>query len=67
MFDSDFADLFEVRGLRRPRRGTLSRRIISTGAVVLHYDGVDGKPRIWTVFAQKGPVAGGMTYLTRVG
>src|ERR1041385_5126166 len=25
-FDSDFADLFEVRGLQRPRRGTASRR-----------------------------------------
>ena len=26
-FDSDFADLFEVRGLQRPRRGTVSRSV----------------------------------------
>src|SRR5919204_38 len=28
LFDSDFADLFEVRGLRRERRGSASRRAI---------------------------------------
>src|SRR6266700_6917370 len=27
LFDSDFADLFEVRGLRRARRGILTRRL----------------------------------------
>src|SRR5438270_4293411 len=44
-FDSDFADLFEVRGLRRLRRGTLGRRVLSPGAAVLTYDGLDGRLR----------------------
>ena len=27
LFDNDFADLFEVRGLRRARRGTATRKL----------------------------------------
>jgi glycogen debranching enzyme len=44
-FDNDFADLFEVRGLRRLRRGTLVRRVLSLSAAVLAYDGLDGRLR----------------------
>jgi glycogen debranching enzyme len=41
-FDNDFADLFEVRGERRPRRGTISRRVVEQGAqVLLSYRGLD--------------------------
>src|SRR5262249_10268550 len=43
-FDGDFADLFEVRGLRRRRRGIVSRAAAGT-AVVLTYDGLDSKRR----------------------
>jgi glycogen debranching enzyme len=41
-FDNDFADLFEVRGERRPRRGTTSRRRIpGSNQVLLSYKGLD--------------------------
>src|ERR1044072_3642605 len=40
-FDSDFADLFEVRGLQRPRRGTVSRNLIGPDQVLLSYLGLD--------------------------
>ena len=41
-FDSDFADLFEVRGMRRPRRGAIARSVRGVGDVVLSYAGLDG-------------------------
>ncbi len=44
-FDSDFADLFEVRGMRRPRRGAIRREVRGTGDVVLSYAGLDGVVR----------------------
>ncbi len=44
-FDSDFADLFEVRGMRRPARGTLRKRVTGPGKVLLSYTGLDGKVR----------------------
>jgi glycogen debranching enzyme len=44
-FDSDFADLFEVRGLRRPRRGTASRSVIAPDQALLSYLGLDGVTR----------------------
>jgi glycogen debranching enzyme len=41
-FDNDFADLFEVRGERRARRGTTSRRRIpGSDQVLLSYKGLD--------------------------
>ena len=40
-FDSDFADLFEVRGLPRPRRGTVSRNVIGPDQALLSYLGLD--------------------------
>ena len=43
-FDSDFADLFEVRGMTRARRGRL-RTEIGDGVVKLNYTGLDGKTR----------------------
>ena len=42
-FASDFADLFEVRGLRRPRRGTLRAERTGPDQVALNYAGLDGK------------------------
>jgi glycogen debranching enzyme len=41
MFDSDFADLFEVRGLRRERRGIIGREVAPPGTVGLAYKGLD--------------------------
>ena len=41
LFDSDFADLFEVRGEKRPRRGLASSRLGSPADVLLEYNGLD--------------------------
>ena len=45
LFDNDFADLFEVRGERRPRRGIGFSKILGSADVSLEYDGLDGKSR----------------------
>ena len=42
LFDSDFADLFEVRGMRRGRRGVVTRKLVGADQVVLSYRGLDG-------------------------
>jgi glycogen debranching enzyme len=44
-FDSDFADLFEVRGMRRTARGTLVKKATGPDRVLLSYMGLDGKER----------------------
>jgi glycogen debranching enzyme len=44
-FDCDFADLFEVRGKRRARRGVSARNVIDPDRVVLSYQGLDGRLR----------------------
>ena len=45
LFDNDFADLFEVRGARRPRRGTGTSQLLSPADVSLEYRGLDGNTR----------------------
>jgi glycogen debranching enzyme len=45
LFDSDFADLFEVRGIRRKRRGIMERQPLPPAAANLIYHGLDGKLR----------------------
>jgi glycogen debranching enzyme len=45
VFDNDFADVFEVRGLRRPRRGKIERRVAGEARTLLTYQGLDGKLR----------------------
>jgi glycogen debranching enzyme len=45
LFDNDFADLFEVRGEKRPRRGIGIGRLPGAGAVLFEYEGLDGKLR----------------------
>jgi glycogen debranching enzyme len=41
-FDADFADIFEVRGLQRKRRGMRLEDRIEDGSIVLSYEGLDG-------------------------
>jgi glycogen debranching enzyme len=41
-FDADFADIFEVRGARRPRRGTSAAPELTPTSVTHFYDGLDG-------------------------
>ena len=45
LFDNDFADLFEVRGMRRARRGVIERTVEGPGTTALTYEGLDGKLR----------------------
>lgn len=45
LFDNDFADLFEVRGETRPRRGVGSAKLHGSADVSLEYNGLDGKLR----------------------
>jgi glycogen debranching enzyme len=45
LFDNDFADLFEVRGEKRLRRGTGSSKLLGPSDVALDYMGLDGKSR----------------------
>jgi glycogen debranching enzyme len=40
-FDADFADIFEVRGMRRPRRGSRLPPEINEQSVLLSYEGLD--------------------------
>jgi glycogen debranching enzyme len=45
LFDNDFADLFEVRGEKRPRRGIGASKLLGPADVLLEYRGLDGKSR----------------------
>jgi glycogen debranching enzyme len=45
LFSNDFADLFEVRGEKRPRRGIGSSKLTGPADVAFEYDGLDGKTR----------------------
>jgi glycogen debranching enzyme len=41
-FEADFADIFEVRGERRPHRGKLLPLVPGTGSLTMVYEGLDG-------------------------
>jgi glycogen debranching enzyme len=45
LFDNDFADLFEVRGEKRVRRGVGSSKLVGPADVLFEYNGLDGKLR----------------------
>src|SRR5215470_16047717 len=65
LFDGDFADIFEVRGLRRAKRGIL-RRTVAAGTAVLSYGGLDGRRRQSTLAFDPQPAeltASAATYL----
>lgn len=44
-FGADFADVFEVRGARRPRRGEPLGPLVVGGEIVLRHRGLDGRLR----------------------
>ncbi len=54
-FGSDFADIFEVRGVRRARRGVVNRRVASSDTVVMTYIGLDRKARRTTMMFDPAP------------
>ena len=54
-FAADFADLFEVRGQKRPRRGRLSIERRSDATVALRYLGLDRVERVTTLTFEPAP------------
>ena len=44
-FAADYADIFEIRGLRRERRGHRLDPVVGRGVAVLGYEGLDGRVR----------------------
>jgi glycogen debranching enzyme len=64
-FEADFADIFEVRGEKRTRRGETLPDIVERGAVTLEYQGLDHIRRITRVECTSADCAaheGGMTF-----
>src|SRR6266480_1773660 len=55
LFDNDFADLFEVRGEKRPRRGLGTSKLLGPADVVLEYSGLDGQVRITALHFEPRP------------
>jgi len=52
--EADFADVFEVRGIERPQRGTLQPGRAEGGRLVLAYRGLDGVERTsWIHFTPR--------------
>jgi glycogen debranching enzyme len=54
-FAADFADVFEVRGMRRARRGTFSRRLNAPNEAVLGYLGLDDFVRVTAIYFDPAP------------
>ncbi len=54
-FDADFADIFEVRGTRRERRGVMQSPEVSTNRVTLNYIGLDHRQRSTTLSFDPAP------------
>ena len=45
LFDNDFAELFDVRGEKRARRGVGTSKLLGPTDVMFEYNGLDGKSR----------------------
>jgi glycogen debranching enzyme len=54
-FGNDFADIFEVRGMRRGKRGVFNRRVAAADTVLMNYIGVDQKARRTTMMFDPAP------------
>jgi len=54
-FGADFADLFEVRGARRLRRGTMQAPEVGADCVTLAYCGLDDRRRATTLRFEPAP------------
>lgn len=55
-FSGDFSDVFEVRGTRRPQRGTESIEVRDEQTVLLQYNGLDRKRRCTRISFDPPPV-----------
>ena len=56
-FAADFADIFEVRGAERPRRGVLHEAVLEPDAVTLAYTGLDDQRRETRLHFEPAPSA----------
>ena len=56
-FGADFADIFEVRGVPRERRGTIRAPEVMADGVTLGYDGLDGVRRRTRIRFEPPPAA----------
>jgi glycogen debranching enzyme len=68
-FGADFADLFEVRGMRRGRRGISGTPEVGAGKVVLNYHGLDQRTRQTSLIFDPEPTqtgASAVSYRMRV-
>ncbi|MGH7023840.1 MAG: amylo-alpha-1,6-glucosidase [Caulobacteraceae bacterium] len=54
-YDADFRDMFEVRGLARPRRGELVPAKLTGRGVQMGYDGLDGVHRASVIAFSEPP------------
>ena len=54
-FDNDFADIFEVRGITRARRGTRAHQTDGATEVVIGYVGLDGARRATRLTFSEAP------------
>jgi glycogen debranching enzyme len=56
-FDADFVDLFELRGVKRRRRGRLQPARVLHTSVELDYEGLDGQVRQTAILFETSPAA----------
>jgi len=54
-FDADFADLFEIRGYQRERRGKVTPSVRANDAVRFTYASLDGVARVTDIFFTPAP------------
>ena len=69
-FDADFADLFEVRGMTRERRGVRSVGKIDLDQLCFDYEGLDGVLRRTHIQCAPAPsqlIASGATFIDHLG
>jgi glycogen debranching enzyme len=62
---ADFADVFEIRGAHRPRRGTYLAPVVERDRVILQYEGRDGR-RYATEIRLEGVTETGSARLARL-
>jgi len=55
IFDADFMDMFEVRGMKRKVHGVKQTPIISKSVITLRYDGLDKETYTTTVTLSQAP------------
>jgi len=56
-FEADFADIFEVRGMKREKKGQRLEEVVEKEQVLLSYEGLDGEIRWTRLTFSPGPEA----------